>query len=158
MKFFLNPGNQVYLRGLAREFDVSTNTVRQELEKLSDSGVVTSELQQSKRLFRVNEQHPLFGSIRKLLLKHTGVDTLFEAVFERLGELSEVYLTGPLARGVDTPILDAIVVGQVDQEYLHFLVGRAEKLIGKKVRIAVYADEEWTPDLLKNMEHVKVLG
>ena len=28
MKFFLNPGTRAYLRGLATEFDESTNSVR----------------------------------------------------------------------------------------------------------------------------------
>ena len=34
-KLLLNPNNTVYLRGLEKEFGVSSNTVRYELNKLS---------------------------------------------------------------------------------------------------------------------------
>ena len=35
-RLFLNPESRVYLRGLEKEFGVSSNTVRYELNKLSD--------------------------------------------------------------------------------------------------------------------------
>lgn len=158
MKFFLNPNNRVYLRGLANEFNVSTNTVRQELEKLSDSGVIVSEKEKRKRLFCANTDHPLFSSIRKMLLQHTGVETVFEEVIMKLGAIDSVYLTGPLARGVDSSIIDIVVVGTVERNFLNRLTLKAEKMIGKKLRIACYESDEWNQDLMKGIDYVKVLG
>lgn len=158
MKFFLNPENQVYLRGLAREFEVSTNTVRQELEKLSESGVIKSTREKQKRFFMANIKHPLYNSIRQMLLHHTGVETVFEEVIRKLGKVDLVYLTGPLARGNDTSILDVILVGDVDRNFLNRLIVKAEAITGKKIRIARYTKEEWSPDHLEGIDHVKVLG
>ena len=43
MKFFLNPGTRAYLRSLADEFGESTNSVRVELNRLSEAGLLGSE-------------------------------------------------------------------------------------------------------------------
>lgn len=157
MKFFLNPGNQEYLRGLAHEFDVSTNTVRQELNKLSETGVLSSQEVQNKRYYRVNEEHALFEPIRKVLMRHTGLDSLYEMVLHRLGALHAVYLTGALASGVDSPIIDLVIVGDVNRPYLYQLIPKAEDFIGKKIRVAVYTSEEWTEDVLEGQQCMKLM-
>ena len=41
MKFFLNPGTRAYLRELASEFDESTNSVRVELNRLSEAKIIS---------------------------------------------------------------------------------------------------------------------
>lgn len=158
MKFFLNPENKVYLRGLAREFDVSTNTVRQELEKLSESGVIRSEKEKQKRLFKANTRHPFYNTIRQMLLQHTGVETVFEEVIKKLGDVKVVYLTGPLARGTDTAIIDIILVGEIDRKFLNILIIKAESMTGKKIRMAIYSEGEWSPDYLEGIDHLKILG
>ena len=42
MKFFLNPGTKAYLRELAAEFGESTNSVRIELNRLTDAKLLKS--------------------------------------------------------------------------------------------------------------------
>ena len=44
MKFFLNPGIKAYLRGLATEFDESTNSIRLELNRFSEANLLTTKL------------------------------------------------------------------------------------------------------------------
>lgn len=157
MKFFLNPENRVYLRGLATEFKVSTNTVRQELEKLTETGVIESRKNSKKRMFRVNMEHPLYHSIRKLMMQQSGIETIYEYVIMRIGELEQVYLTGPLAKGTDSSIIDMIIIGDVDRDFLHELTLRAEGLTGKKVRVALYAREEWKAEYLNGIDFMKML-
>jgi len=43
MKFFLNPGTRAYLWGLADEFGESTNSVRVQLNRLSEASLLESE-------------------------------------------------------------------------------------------------------------------
>ncbi|RPJ12473.1 MAG: GntR family transcriptional regulator, partial [Deltaproteobacteria bacterium] len=43
MRFFLNPQTRSYLRELAKEFDVSTNAVREELNQLTQTHLLKSE-------------------------------------------------------------------------------------------------------------------
>ena len=42
MKFFLNPSTRAYLRGLATEFGESTNSVRVELNRLSNAKIISA--------------------------------------------------------------------------------------------------------------------
>ena len=42
LKFFLNPGTRAYLRGLADEFGESTNSIRVELNRLTDAKLLKS--------------------------------------------------------------------------------------------------------------------
>jgi predicted nucleotidyltransferase len=70
--------------------------------------------------------------------------------------VAEVYLTGEMADGKETPFIDLVVVGDIDKEYFEKLATRAEKLLNKKVRTAIYSKSEFSNALLQDMPHVCV--
>lgn len=143
LRLFLNPGTTAYLRGLAGEFDESTNSVRVELNRFEEANMLVSENKGNKKLYKANEKHPLFKDIHSILLKYIGVDKIINAIIERMGKLEKVYLTGDYARGKDSGIIDLTFVGEIDRNYLVDMVGKAEKMIKKKVRFIVYDIAEW---------------
>jgi predicted AAA+ superfamily ATPase len=71
-KLLLNPSNTVYLRGLEKEFGVSSNTVRVELNKLSEIKLieVVANLEGNQKQYRANTSHPLFENLLGFILKH----------------------------------------------------------------------------------------
>lgn len=139
LRFFLNPESSAYLRGLAQEFDESTNSVRIELNRFEEAGLIKAHKDGNKKMYGVNTDHPLFSDFHRLAIKHFGIDRIIEQVIEKLGELDAVYLTGDLARGLDTQIADIILVGDdIDTAFLAQLTEKAEKLINKKIRTVVY--------------------
>ena len=154
MKFFINPDLESYLRGLASEFDVSTNAIRQELNQLEKASIIAGKRSGNKKLYTANPSHPLFNEVRRLLLKTVGIDQVMERIVKRLGNLKCVYLTGALARGKDSPTIDLYIIGDIDREYLFELVEKAEKISGKKIRLAVFKESEWNPNLLESETHV----
>ena len=97
-RLLLNPSSQVYLRQLERDLNVSSNTVRLELNKLSEMKLIsTVEAEESKiKKYIANTFHPLYSNLRSIILKYVGVDQLLEEVFYKLGELDEVFLTVPV--------------------------------------------------------------
>jgi hypothetical protein len=143
LRFFLNPDMTAYLRGLAEEFDESTNAIRVELNRFEDAGMLVSENSGNKKMYKANSSHPLFGDLRSIVLKYIGVDRIIEVIITRLGKLEKMYLTGDYAKGKDTGIIDLVLVGDVDKEYLVNLVSKAEKLIDRKVRFLTYELGEW---------------
>jgi hypothetical protein len=157
-RLLLNPSSQVYLRQLERDLNVSSNTVRLELNKLSEMKLISSlEAEESKiKKYIANTAHPLYSNLRSIILKYVGVDQLLEEVFYKLGELEEVFLTGEFANGIETPFIDLVLVGDIDRDYLNKLVERAEKLLNKKIRIAVYSKNKFTASLLENIKHVSI--
>jgi hypothetical protein len=147
-KLLLNPSNTVYLRGLEKEFGVSSNTVRVELNKLSEVKLieVVENLESNQKQYRANTSHPLFENLRGFILKQFGLDALIERVFDRLGEVEAVYLTHDWAQGKTGPFMDLVVVGKVDQNYMHELIQKAEPILQRKIRVAVYDTALELPD------------
>lgn len=142
LRLFLNPGSKAYLRGLADEFGESTNSVRLELNRFEEAGMLSSENVGNKKVFKANGEYPLFGEIRKILLKYTGLQDVIEQVIEELGDLNKVYLTGDLAMGRHSDIVSLILVGNPDRNYLLELISKVEELIPKKVQYLIYSKDE----------------
>lgn len=143
LKFFLNTSTTSYLRGLADEFDESTNAVRLELNRLEQAGMLTSRNSGNKKLYQANKTYPLFGEIQNIVRKHLGIDQIIENIVERLGDLEMAFLTGPFSAGIDAPIIDLILVGKIRVEYLTELISKAETLVGRKIRYIHYASDQW---------------
>ncbi len=144
LKFFLNCNSSSYLRELESEFGVSTNAIRQELNRFENSGFLKSFLKGNKKLYQANTSHPLYKDINRLLMNHVGFDAIIENVIHKLGELKCVYIVGEFARGIDNHIIDLVfVIDRIDKEYMARLVQKAEKLINRKIRYQVYNQEKY---------------
>ena len=157
VKFFLNPTMKAYLRELASEFDESTNSVRLELNRLKEAGLLESEAQGNLVMYNAKTSHPLYPEIRSIVNKITGIDSIIESVIERLGSVDEAYLIGDYARGQDTGIIDVILIGDVDKAYLHELIEKAEVLVQRKVRALVMTSDELNEYLNKQNGHSLLL-
>ena len=154
-KLLLNPGAKVYLRGLERELGVSSNTVRLELNKLSLMHLIEMHEEGVKskvKHYSVNTQHPLFYSLRNIILQHVGLDQILEQIIAKLGKLDKVYLTGDLAQGKNSSFVDLVLVGEIDKPYLYNLIDKVEPMIGKKIRVGLFSPNEF------NTEHLNDLG
>lgn len=149
LRLFLNPDTTAYLRGLADEFDESTNSVRVELNRFEEANMLVSENKGNKKLYKANDKHPLFRDIHSILLKYIGVDRIIAVIIERMGNLEKMYLTGDYARGKDSGIIDLAFVGEIDNSYIMEMVGKAEKMINKKVRFIIYDSDEWSENRMK---------
>ena len=143
VKLFLNPGLKAYLRQLASEFNVSTNAVRTELNHLTDHKVLVSERSGRSVFYRANTDHPLFPELSSMVRKITGIDELVKSVVDRLGNLEAAYLVGDYARGMDTGIIDVVLVGDVDRAQLGDFVAKTEAYIERKIRSLLLSRKEF---------------
>lgn len=160
LKFFLNSKTSSYLRNLETEFGESTNAIRLELNKFEQAGFLETSTSGNKKLFRANIRHPMFSDIQNILMKYTGLDKIVEQVIEKLGNLEAVYLVGELAKGLDSPIIDLIFVGDINKNYLINLIEKTEKLIQKKVRFIVFSSTEFEAEKngLLTQPHIEILN
>ena len=153
-KLLLNPASTVYLRGLERDLGVSSNTVRMELNKLQDMHLI-EEQQDSENTkvknYVVNQRHPMFKTLRGIILQFVGLDQIVDQIIKKLGNLDQVYLTGDLAEGRNSPFVDLVIVGEVDKPYLYQLIEKAEPLVQKKIRVGVYKSKEFKLNLLESV-------
>jgi hypothetical protein len=143
LRFFLNPGTTAYLRGLAEEFNESTNAIRVELNRFEEAGMILSENKGNKKYYTANNRYPLLADLHSILLKHIGIDRVIEVIINRMGKLERMYIIGDYAKGKDTGIIDLVFVGDIDKGYLVNLVGKAEKMVDRKLRFITYEKAEW---------------
>ena len=142
LKFFLNSRTTAYLRSLESQFGESTNGIRIELNRLEKAGMLRSFAQGNKKFFQANTDHPLYHDIHNIVMKYVGLDQVIANVIERLGEVKAVYLAGEFARGLDSDIIDLILVGGINQEYLMHLIDRAESMVSRRIRYLIYDEQD----------------
>lgn len=152
LRFFINQDVSGYLQGLSKELDENSNSVRVELNRLEQAGMLTSEAEGRKKLYRVNKSHPLTSDLTSMLRKVTGIDGLVERVVERIGQqLEQVWICGKLARGLNSDTLEVVLIGaNLDQDYIANLMTKAAQAIEKEINysIAPSMSEQSKPNCL----------
>ena len=143
LKFFLNTHTRSYLRSLETEFGESTNAIRIEINRFEHAGMLSAEVVGNKKMFRANIEHPLFNEIHSILLKYVGLDRIVEDVIERLGHVERVYVVGEFSKGLDSDLIDLVLVGDIDTNYLVNLIEKTEKLMSRKIRYIIYSEAEF---------------
>ncbi|QDH79998.1 ArsR family transcriptional regulator [Echinicola soli] len=142
IKFFTHEANKGYLRGLAEEFNESTNSVRVELNRLSEAGILVSEHEGNTKSYSANKKHPLFQEMKNLVAKYLGLDRLVEVVIDKLGNVEKAIVVGDYAKGIDSGVIELVLVGrEINKEYLEFLIEKAEAKINRKVKVVIYEKE-----------------
>lgn len=143
LRFFLNADSKSYLRGLEAEFDESTNAIRLELNRFEAAGLLKGNLEGNRKVFRANPDHPLYHDIFRIMRKHTGIDRITDNLVEKLGTVKKAYIVGNLAMGLDTDMIELVLVGTcLDFEYLEELRLKAERMIKRSIHCVVIRNND----------------
>jgi predicted DNA-binding protein YlxM (UPF0122 family) len=143
IRFFFNPSTRSYLRELANEFNVSTNSVREELNQLTRTELLTSQKSGRQVFYKANQKHPLFPELKSMVSKVMGIDQVIEGIVTRLGDLERAFLIDDYAEGKDSGIIDLVLVGNIDQYHLNDLSRKTERYIKRKIRSLVLSRDEF---------------
>ena len=76
LKFFLNSNNTAYLRNLENEFHESTNSIRIELNRFEEAGLLIASTEGNKKIFKVNTTNSLVFHLfsRNFAIQHREVE------------------------------------------------------------------------------------
>ena len=141
LKFFSHQ-NSGYLRSLAKDFEESTNSVRVELNRLTDAGLLLQEEEGKTKIYRANDQHPFFGEITAMVSKFLGLDELMERIVKRMGEVEKAYIVGDYAQGIDSGTVEMILIGKnLDTDYLEFIREKTFEKVKRKVNVSIFEQE-----------------
>ena len=136
IKFFISQANRGYLNGLATEVKESTNSIRKELNHLSEAGYLDKYKDNNKVAYKANTSHPLFDVLQKVVFKHLGLEEIVERVLERMGSVKKILLVGDYAKGIDSGNIEVILIGdQLNTEYIEGLEKKIQDIIERKVNI-----------------------
>jgi predicted nucleotidyltransferase/DNA-binding HxlR family transcriptional regulator len=145
-RLFLEPQREYRLRELARLAGISAGSVQQELKQLVAADLALRRESGTQVTYRANTASPVFGELRALVEKTSGIEQLLRRALEpaaRRIRLALIY--GSIARGTNraTSDLDLLVVGTLGFEELLRLLGPAEKKIGREVSPRLYSEQEF---------------
>ena len=143
VRFFFNPKTRSYLRELAKEFDLSTNSVREELNQLTKTGLLNAQKGGRQVFYTANAKHPLFPELKSMVAKVMGIDQVIDGIVNRLGDVEKAYLIDDYAEGKDSGILDLLLVGDINQYQLNDLSRKTERYIRRKIRSLVLSRTEY---------------
>ncbi len=143
IKFFLFEETEGYLRSMEREFNESTNSIRIELKKFLEAGLLISERRGKKRYYKANTGHPLFKEIRQIVYKTVGIDQIIENITTKVENLEAAFIIGNFANGVESDTLELAFVGEdMDLIFIDSCVKKVEKIINRKIMHLVYTPSQ----------------
>ncbi len=137
LKFFTNSSASAYLRGLAEEFGESTNAIRHELNNLSRAGYLIHYDEGRTIQYKANVNHPLYNEVKNLVHKYLGIDKIIDHVLSRIGDLKFAFIVGDYAVGKDTGTIELILVGSINEPYLHRLIDKAKGLFHRNIKVSI---------------------
>ena len=134
IKFFISAANKGYLNGLANEFNESTNSIRKELNNLSDAGYLLKSKQDNKVIYNADVKHPLFKVLQKIVRQDLGLEEIVETVISRMGDVNIIALTGDYSKGIDSGIIKIAVIGDgINNDYLENIKIKIKDKISREV-------------------------
>ena len=134
IKFFIGASNRGYLNGLATEFNESTNSIRKELNNLSESGYLIKKRKDNKVMYQANKIHPMFKVLQKIVRQHLGIEDIVDTIISRIGKVHKIVLVGDYAKGLDTGTISIIIIGnELDDNYLKNLKLKIKDKIEREV-------------------------
>lgn len=127
------------MRSMEREFNESTNSIRIELKRFLDAGLLTSELKGKRRYYKANKKHPLYDDIRHIVHKTIGIDQILAYTAASTNNLESLFIIGNFALGVQSDTIELAFVGHdMDVHYINTQVKLVEKLIHRKIMHILY--------------------
>ena len=138
IKFFVSQANRGYLNGLASEFNESTNSIRKELNHLSEAGYLEKYKDNHKVAYKANIKHPMFEILQKVVYKHLGLEDIVDHVLNQMGEVKQIHLIGDYAKGLDSGKIEVLLVGNdLNNSYITSLEKKIPGIIERKVKFYI---------------------
>lgn len=150
--FLNNPGKSFYVREITRLIDEQINSVRRELSNMLNIGIITSENNDNKLYYEVNQRYEYYVPLRAIFADEkveattkTTSDTSKKAWVDTLEQLPGVRLVvtaGVLVRGSASSV-DILLVGDVPAAKLKTAIKATEKAEGRELNYTTMPYEEF---------------
>tara|TARA_Y100001958_G_C21245351_1_gene574999 strand:- start:5019 stop:5516 length:498 start_codon:yes stop_codon:yes gene_type:complete len=141
VRFFLNLAKKSHLRGIASDFNESTNSIRIELNNLTKAGYLIKKKENNKINYLANKNHPLFEIIVDLVKKHTGIDHILDKILSNISNINGIYLIDDYAKGIDSGNIKIYIDGIInDSNYFNLIIKKTEKKIGRTITVVNQID------------------
>jgi len=135
------PGEELHTNELIRRTGSNPNAIQRTLTQLETTGLLQSRRLGNLRLWRMDAAHPLYASVRDLVVRTRGIPTRLTQILKRDPGIAFAFLFGSFvsARDDAQSDVDVFVVGPADWGVLAQAVSAASKEIGRELRPVVWS-------------------
>ncbi len=142
----LDPKGRFYVREVAARTGVSPRGAQVELARLAHAGVLVREVSGRQVYYEINEQCPIVGELRAILIKTAGVaDVVRDRLRPLAGSILYAFIYGSFARGDQkrSSDVDVMVIGSVGFDEVVTALTPAQDTLGREVNPTVFSSEEF---------------
>lgn len=148
--FMSNPNRSFYVREITRKIDEQINSVRRELANLLSIGIITSDTNNNRLYYEVNQKFKFYKPLQEIFggknvtgsQKNLVDESEKDNELKILGHVELALYTGQFTRD-DSSGVDFLVVGDVNPNQLVRFVADLEATEGKEIRYTVMPLEEF---------------
>lgn len=145
--FYSNPNRSFYVREITRKIDEQINSVRRELSNLLSIGIISSETNNNRLYYEVNQTYEyykplaeIFGGVVTTTTEDHGDDGSSE--FKSLGRVELALLTGKFTRDEKSGV-DLLMVGDINPTQVEKYVAELEAKENKEINFVVMSRKEF---------------
>ncbi len=142
--FFLDPTQEIHIRGIVRKIDEEINAVRRELKNLQEGTVFLSEKRGNRLYYKINPKCPIFYEIQGLIHKEYGLGGVIVRNLDEMGTVKYALLTTAFLQNHHPSQydVDILLVGDLNMKVVSSAIKEAEKEMKREIRYTVMEEEE----------------
>lgn len=148
--FYTNPNRSFYVREITRKIDEQINSVRRELANLLSIGIISSEDDNTNKLYYEVDQtfeyydalSAIFGAKRKTTAKSIPAKNEDKSEITSVGNVELAILTGQFTRDESAGI-DLLIVGDTNHTKVQKFVEEFEAKENKEIRYTVMTRKDF---------------
>jgi hypothetical protein len=146
---YLEPERHFTIPELVERSSRPQPTVAREVDRLTEAGLLQSELRSGRRSEWADTTSPIFDELRSILLKTIGPKAVIEEQLRGLESIDQALIYSSWARryhGEPGPLpqdVDLVVIGHADVREVRTEVDIASRQLGCDVNVTVLTPEEW---------------
>lgn len=147
--FYSNPNRSFYVREITRKIDEQINSVRRELSNLLSIGIISSDTNNNRLYYEVNQAFEyydplriIFGGGDKSEVTSVSTNDAQAQDLKSLGNVELMIYSGQFTRD-EVSGIDILIVGDVNQTQLAKYIEELEAKESKDLRYTVMAPQEF---------------
>ncbi|MGI8680321.1 MAG: MarR family transcriptional regulator [Jatrophihabitans sp.] len=158
---YLEPERHFTIPELVERSSRPQPTVAREVDRLTESGLLETELRSGRRSVWANTTSPIFNELHSILLKTIGPKAVLEKQLRGLRGVDRALIYGSWARryhgeaGQLPRDVDLMVIGDSDVNEIRAEADSASRKLGRDVNVTVLTADEWDNSPTGFVAHLK---
>jgi hypothetical protein len=145
--FFLNPEREYYVREIERLISEPFEPIRRELLRFESAGILKSHSKATLKYFFINKNYYLYEELKALITKGERTKNTIKEALSTLWNIKYAFLYEPRKKTKKEAQIFLVVIGNINNEALGYLISSLEKNIKQKIYYFTYSESEFTKKL-----------